>query len=243
VAESALSSNEHLPHLAKPPITWITRVPATVRDAPAAVAQVAPQAMQPLPEGYRAQALPSRYGGVAQRGRLIASAPRQPQARRTVETHRLQQRAQDRTAWQQLCGTALACAAEAQQAQARFAQGVRATYLHTRTVRAQPRYGNRGRPGRDAHPDQVFSQVDGALASSRAGRQGRGDQHSCCILATHALADTPLSPPEVLSGYKGQGQAERGCRCLPAPQFLAAARSLKQPARSMALVMVLTGCL
>ena len=86
-------------------------------------------------------------------------------------------------------------------------------------------------------------QVDGALASSLAGRQGLVDQHSYFILATNELDDTQLSPQAVLAGYKGQVQAERGCRFLKDPQFFAASLYLKKPERIMALLMVMTVCL
>jgi transposase len=243
VADSALYRAENLQQLAKTQIKWITRVPATLSDAQAALAQAAPQALQPLTEGYRYHALTSTYGGVAQRWLLIVSEPRQPQARRTVDTQLLRQSDQELKAWKKLCSTAFACEADAQQVLARFAHGVQATYLHTSTVRAQPRYGKRGRPGRDAQPAQVFYQVDGALASSLAARQGLIDQHSCFLLATNELDETQLSPQEVLHGYKGQVRAERGFRFLKDPQFLAAALYLKKPERIMALLMVMTVCL
>jgi transposase len=85
--------------------------------------------------------------------------------------------------------------------------------------------------------------IEGALASSLGTRQALVDQHRCCIRATHALDETKLSPQEVLDGYKGQAQAERGVRFLQAPQFLAASRSLKKPERVMALLRVMTICL
>jgi transposase len=153
--------------------------------------------MQPLTEGYRYHALTSTYGGVAQRWLLIVSEPRQPQARRTVDKQLLRQSDQELKAWKKLCSTAFACEADAQQALARFAHGMQDTYIHTSMVRAQPRSGKRGRPGRDAQPAQVFYQVDGALASSLAARQGLIDQHSCFLLATNALDETQRSPQEV----------------------------------------------
>jgi transposase len=51
VADRALYSEEHLATLAQTAITWITRVPATVSEAHAALASANPQAMAPLPEG------------------------------------------------------------------------------------------------------------------------------------------------------------------------------------------------
>jgi transposase len=165
--------------------------------------------MEPLTEGYRYHALTSTYGEVEQRWLLIASEPRQPQARRMVDQQLLKHSDQEIKAWKKLCGTVFACEADAQQALARFAQRLQAIYLHTSTVRAQPYYAKRGRPRRDTQPEQVFYQVDGALASSLTMHQGLVDQHSCFILATNELDDPQLSPQEVLQGYKGPGHAER----------------------------------
>jgi transposase len=89
----------------------------------------------------------------------------------------------------------------------------------------------------------VVSQSEGAWAASRPARQALIHQHSGFLLATNALDATPLPPQEGLNAYKGQGQAERGVRCLQAPQFLAASLSLQKPERIMALLMVMTRCL
>ena len=51
VAASALSSAENLHKLAATSLTWIPRVPATLREAPPVLAQADPQTMVPLTEG------------------------------------------------------------------------------------------------------------------------------------------------------------------------------------------------
>ena len=115
--------------------------------------------------------------------------------------------------------------------------------LAASTVRAQPRYRTRGRPGPDARPDQVVYQIDGALASTLTARQALIDQHCCFILATNELDTTQLPPLEILEGYKGQVHVERGFRFLKDPQFLASSLYLKKPERIMALLMGMTVCL
>ena len=85
MADSALYSAENLQKLAETSLKWITRVPATLSEAQAVLAQADPQTMAPLTEGYRYRVVPSSYGGVAQRWVLIHSEPRQPQAQRTVD--------------------------------------------------------------------------------------------------------------------------------------------------------------
>lgn len=241
VADSALYSEAILAKLAQTAMPWITRVPATLRAAHAGLAHADPPAMTPLQAGYRSQEGRATDGGVEQRWVLIYSEPRQ--AQRTVDKQLRTQRDKASHAWKKWCGTPCACAAEARQALAAFVQNLPATFLATSTVRARPRYGKRGRPGAGMPPDQVAYQIDGALAASRAARQARVDQHRCVILATNALDDTRLPPPELLQGSKGQGQAERGFRFLKAPQFLASSLSLKKPERIMALLMVMTVCL
>ena len=243
MADSALYSEDNLDKLAQTAIKWITRVPATVNEAHGALAHANPQAMAPLKEGYRYQELTSTYGGVAQRWVLISSESRQPQAQRTVDKQLRKQSAQEGKTLKKLCGTTLACEADARQALLTFEQGLQATFLSTSTVCAQPRYGKRGRPGRDTQPDHVVYQIEGALASSRTARQALIDQHSCFILATNERDEAQLPPQEVLASYQGQVHAERGFRFLKDPRFFASSLYLKKPERLMALLMVMTLCL
>jgi transposase len=243
VADSALYSAENLQKLAETRTKWITRVPATLSEAQAVLAQADPQTMAPLTEGYRSHVVRSSYGGVEQRWVLLHSAARQPQAQRTVDKQLLKCSEQEAKTFKNLCRTAFACAADAQQALATFAQGLQATFVAQSTARPTPRYDKRGRPGQGTPPDQVVYQLEGALAMRIAARQALIEQHSCFILATNELDDTLLSPQELLAGYKGQAWAERGFRFLKDPQFLASSLYLKKPERIMALLMVMTVCL
>jgi transposase len=243
VADSALYSAENLQKLAETSLKWITRVPATLHEAQAVLAQADPQTMAPLTEGYRSHVVPSSYGGVAQRWVLIYSEPRQPQAQRTVDKQWLKQSDREVKAFQTLCRTAFACAADAHQALAHFAHDLQATFLHDSTICPTPQYRKRGRPGPGAPPDQIVYRIVGALASRSAAPQARVDQHSCVILATNELDEVQLPAREVLAGYKGQAYAERGFRFLKDPQFLASSLYLKKPERIMALLMVMTVCL
>jgi transposase len=243
VADSALYSEANLEKLAQTQMKWITRVPATLSQAQAALAQANPQTMAVLTDGYRYHELPSTYGGIEQRGLLVYSEPRQPQAQRTVDKQLRQQSDQESKAFKQLCKTTFACQADAQQALLTFEQRLQATFLSTSTVSVKPCYNRRGRPRKGDQPDHVVYQIEGALASSLATRKARIDQHSCFILATNELDQAQLPPPELLQGYKGQEQSERGFRFLKDPQFLASSLYLKKPERIMALLMVMTVCL
>jgi transposase len=243
VADSALYSEANLQQLAKTQIKWITRVPATVHDAQATLAQADLQTMAPLTDGYRYHLLSSTYGGIAQRWVLIYSAHRHPQAQHTVGRQLRKQGEQEVQAFQQLCRTTFACEADAQQALATFTQGLQATFLHEVAVRSTPRYRKRGRPGQGTLPAQILYTIEGALASSIAALQPRVDRQSCFLLATNELDETLLPVQELLAGYKGQAHVERGFRFLKDPRFMAASLYLKKPERIMALLMVMTVCL
>jgi transposase len=242
VADSALYSADNLQKRAETQMKWITRVPATLSEAQAVLAQANPQTLAPLREGYRARVVTSTYGGVAQRWVLLYSEQRQPHAQHTVDKQWRKHSDQDVKAFKTLCRTAFACEADARQALASFAHDLQATFLHDSTVCPTPRYGKRGRPGSGLPPDQVVYPIAGALASRSAARQALGDQQSCFILATNALDEAQLPAQAVLDGYKGQASAERGFRFLKDPQFLASALYRKKPERVMALLMVMTVC-
>ena len=85
VAESALSREANRQKLAQTHLKWITRVPATVSPAPAALAQATPQRLASLQAGYRDDELPASYGGSEPRWVRIDAELRQAPARRTVE--------------------------------------------------------------------------------------------------------------------------------------------------------------
>jgi transposase len=211
VADRALYREANLEKLAQTQMKWITRVPATLHEAQAALAQADPQAMVSLTEGYRAHELTSTYGGVEQRWVLIYSEARQAPAQRTVDKQLRQQSDQEVKALKKLCGVTFACEADARQALATFAQDLQATFLGASTVRATPRYGKRGRPGQGVQPDQMVYQIEGTLAPSLAARQAVIDQHSCFILATNELDATQLPPQKLLEGYKGQTHKGNVC--------------------------------
>ena len=240
VADRALSSAENLQKLAEPSLTWIPRVPAPVHEAQAVLAQAKPQTLAPLTEGYRYPVVPSSSGGVAQRWGLIHSEPRQPPAQRPVDTQWRKPSADAVQACKTLCRTALACAAEAPQALTRLAHDGQTPFLSDRTVSPTPQDRKRGRPGPGAPPDQLGYHSTGALASRLTARQARVDQQSGCILATNALDAGQLAAQAVLDGYKGQAHAQRGCRFLKEPPFLASSLSRQKPERIMALLMVMT---
>jgi len=66
---------------------------------------------------------------------------------------------------------------------------------------------------------------------------------SLFIVATNELDKEALSAEEMLEGYKGQVQVERGFRYLKDPQLLADSLYLQSERRIMASLMIMTLCL
>ena len=173
VADSALYSADNLQKLAETQMKWSTRVPATLSEAQAVLAQADPQTMAPLREGYRSRVVTSTYGGVAQRWVLLYSEQRQPHAQRTVDKQWGKHSDKEVQAFKRLCRTPFACEADAQQALTSFAAGLQTTFLPASTVCPTPHYRKRGRPGPGAQPDQLVYHITGALASRLTDRPGQ----------------------------------------------------------------------
>lgn len=85
MAARALSTADTLQQLAETQGKGSTRVPATLSEAPGALAQADRPTMTPLSAGYRAHRWPSPSGGVAQRCLLLSAEHRHAQAQRTVD--------------------------------------------------------------------------------------------------------------------------------------------------------------
>ena len=243
VTDSALYSEDNLALLKDLPTKWITRVPGTLNEVKAALAQAVPDQMVPLKAGYRGQTLTSSYGGVAQRWLLIESQPRRPQARRTINKRWLKGSEKEVKAFQKLGRHEFACEADARQALETFEQRLTYTQVQSATIVATPHYDKPGRPKNGEEPSELRYTIDGALGSSVAAHEQRVGQASCFVLATNELNASCLSPLDLLEAYQGQQHAERGFRFLKSPEFLAASLYLKKPERIMALLMVMTVCL
>jgi transposase len=242
-ADRALDRETNLQPLAKTQSTWMTRVPATLHDAQATLAQADLQTMAPRTDGDRSHLWSSTSGGVAPRWGLIDSAPRHPQAQHTVGRPLRTPGEPEVHAFPPLCRSTFAGEADAPQALATLTQGLQATVLHEVAVRSTPRDRQRGRPGQGTLPAQILDTIAGALASSITAPQPRVDRQRCVLLATHALDETLLPVQELFAGDTGQAHVERGFRFLKDPRLMAASLDLKQPERIMALLMVMTVCL
>lgn len=98
----------------------------------------------------------------------------------------------------------------------------------------------RGRPPKDASPAMTFALTTVAYIEDKERMRDEELRDACFVLATNAFADE-LSSEEVLQAYlKDQQGVERGFRFLKDPQYFCDAFFLKNPARVVALLCVMT---
>lgn len=243
VADSALYNQDTLQALQQSGIRWITRVPHTLTEVNAALAEVKVEELAPLAEGYHYRALPSQYAGVSQRWLLIYSKAANARAQTQVRKELARQSEVEVKALAKLGNESFACREDALAALAEFTKHLKVCTLTNSEIHAVPHYDKPGRPAKDATPSRLAYRVEVHLATPLALRDERLTRASCFILASNELDQDALPDGEMLAGYQAQAFAERGFRFLKDPLFLADALFLKSPKRIMALMMVMTVCL
>ena len=241
IADSALCTAATLQSLG--PQKWITRVPATVKEARAAIQNASTETLTPLDERHRYQVLESTYAGVAQRWLLVESAAARERALTSVNRQVRKRSEQEAKAFHALCRQRFACRPDAEQALQRLQATLKFTTVEQVSLEEVPYYERRGRPGAGQRPVGVHVRLTGAVATALAPRQALLEQKGRFTLATNELDAQALPPADLLAAYKGQSGVERGFRFLKDPLFLAASLFLKSPQRIMALLMVMTLCL
>jgi transposase len=241
VADSALYSADNLQALSA--TRWVSRVPQTIRQAQALVAQVAVEEMTHLEEGYWGKEMAVTYGGVAQRWLVVYSQTADERETKSFARQLARQQAQAEKRLRRLQQQEFACAADAREAVAKASQRWR---YHQAQVEIEPirRYPRRGRPPQGATPDVIGYRLVGGVVTDEAVLEQAARRRGKFIIATNELNLEQLPAAAMLSVYKAQGvSVERGFRFLKDPMFFADSLFLKKPERIMALLMVMGLCL
>lgn len=241
VADSALYTAQTLPALTG--AYWITRVPATLKEAHQLLRQLDPATLPALDEQTRYQTFSTSYAGIPQRWVVVYSDAARQRAQHTVRRQCLKASETELQAFTALCQQAFACEADARHALAALQHRLTLTTVEDAAVVAVPHSHRRGRPKAGQPPDHFSYHLTGQLASRPDEYTTRLNHHSGFILATNQLDRTALPERELLQTYKAQQQAERGFRFLKDPLFLASSLYLKSPQRIMAVLFVMTLCL
>ena len=225
-------------------LRWLSRVPATIKEAQQLMAQLPEEAFHSSQlSGYRWSSVCSTYGGIKQRWLVVESEARKEVDLKHLEAKIQQQLESAQKQLQQLNQQDFACAPDALAAAEQWSRRLRYHRLEQIEVVPHPYYTKAGRPRKGQAPDGYHYRLQGtvslkeevvALARSRAGR---------FILATNVLESKHLSEEEMLCEYKGPQSTERGFRFLKDPMFFTSSVFLKTPERVAALAMVMGLCL
>jgi len=253
VADSALYSSDHVEKLTESGVKFVTRVPETIGEAKTRIQEAEIESMEPLTgdsltEGYRAEECRSEYGGVEQRWLVVYSEEAEERARESAYEKVQKQHEEETKAFSKLTDRTFACREDAEQALEEFESGLEASEFTEKQVTRATCYTleESSSPGGEGNQLKETGEewlVEGALVPSEERKARLLKQKSLFIVATNELDDQKLSAEEMLRGYKGQVQVERGFRYLKDPRLLADSLYLQKERRIMASLMVMTLCL
>jgi transposase len=224
-------------------IWWISRVPETSTAAKSALEEVEEQ-WQPLSDGsgdyvVRIMDLPQgKERWVIVRTHAQMQASKEQMEKQVKKT----QQEWEKRLWH-LSKQAFGCQTDAQTAWEKALKGKPSWLMATFTLTEQRQYQQRGRPKKEATPDQTVWYLAPKLEVDQHEVEVVARKKAAFIVATNILDAQRLSHQQVLSTYKEQGGVERGFRFLKDPLFLASSVFVKKPERVMALSFVMVLCL
>jgi transposase len=222
---------------------FISRMPEPLSIAKDLLSKVDVSLMHQIDKNDAYQEVSGVYGGVQQRWIIVYSQHAYERDLQSVNRQALKGGERERKAFVKLCRRPFACWNDAQRAWEQFQKTLTYTTVSDLQIREHPRYAKRGKPKHGEPPERVEFFLTGSVASCLDKRLQMVRMQGMFVLATNELDAQRLPAPEVLTGYKGQAQVEKGFRFLKPPEFLASALFLKKPERIMALLMVMTLCL
>lgn len=248
VADSALYSADHVKKLTESGVKFVTRVPETISEAKTRIQETEIESMKPLKEGYRAEEYRSDYGDAEQRWLVVHSEEAEERARESVREKIQREHEEEAKAFSKLTERVFSCREDAEQALKAFESDLKASEFADRQVQRAPHFTLEETSSSEGEDDQFEETgekwlLEGTLVPSEERMAKLLKRKSLFIVATNELDEDKLSAEEMLEGYKGQVQVERGFRFLKDPRFMASSFFLESERRIMALLMVMTLCL
>jgi transposase len=248
VADSSLYSSDHVEKLTENGVKFVTRVPETISEAKRRIQEADIESMEPIKEGYRAEKCRSEYGDVEQRWLVVHSEEAEERARGSAEEKVQKEHEEEAKAFSKLTERRFACREDAEQALEEFESSLEASEFESKQVQQAHCYTleESSSPGGEGNRLKETGEkwhLKGTLVPSEERKAQLLKRKSLFIVATNELDDQALSAEEILEGYKGQVQVERGFRYLKDPRLLADSLYLQSERRIMASLMIMTLCL
>jgi transposase len=243
VADSGLYSMENMTALNQAGVRWVSRVPDTSTEAHA-ILQETPATWQPNADGtcqWWSRVLDLPQG--RERWIVVRTSEGEARTRATVQ----RQAERERVNWEKrlwhLGNQTFACQADAHAAVAKACQR-RPVWLQVQAVvGAAPKYGQRGRPRKDAVPAAQVWHIQASVTLDAEALEREALRRAAYIVGTNLLDVVAWPDEAVIALYREQTVAERGFAFLKDPLFLASSVFVKKPTRIMAIAFVMMLCL
>jgi transposase len=245
VADGGVYSAANMQRFAKAGVRWISRVPATSREATALLSE------EPAPEQWASSADGqtrwfSRQVELAQgreRWLVVVTDAGLARTRTSLATRAQRDREQwERQLWH-LGNHAFACQADAEVAQQRQLKALPVWLRVASTVSPRPHYAGKGRPPKGQLPTRETWHVQAQVTIDHDQLEREAQHQARFLVATNVLDRAEVPDEQVLGTYKAQSGVERGFAFLKDPLFLASSVFLKRPERIMALACIMVLCL
>lgn len=243
VGDAALYCQESIFALHSQNLKFITRVPATLKEAKTHLLTLQPEGLTPFETGYSGSWVESSYGGVPQRWLIVKSDQATKKETLTFKKKVLKKTEKEQKTFEKLSKKAFSCEADALDALKYFEKQCQFIRIENAQVNAVSVYKGRGRPRINRAPESINYHLTGNLYTALRNVDHAKRKIGMFILATNEMREKKLDMKGLLSHYKSQQSVERGFRFLKSPEFLTSAIFLKNAKRIEALLMVMTCCL
>jgi transposase len=220
-------------------ILWLMRVPETLAEAKRLVKETEQPEMTELTAGYFGKEIKSEYGGVNQRWLIVFSQAAYERELKTLAKAQVREQEAAEKLWRKVRQLVFNCQEDAEAACKQFNQRWK---YHQASGEATPitKQAHPGSPSAGAEPDVVGYALTGSVQEFTPGVEDAKCSLGKFILATNEMDGQKLSASAMLDNYTAQGTSvERGFRFLKDPVFFADSLFLKNPARIMALIMIM----
>jgi len=218
---------------------WLMRVPETLSLAQQWVGEIQPAEMTELQTGYWGREKVCEYAGVLQRWLVIFSQAGYERELKTLKKKQAKELEQAEVAWRKVCRQMFNCREDAEQAQQNFDERLKYHQTHAE-IQSVSQYLQPGRPAAGTQPEVIGYQLKGGVVADEQALATIQTRLGKFIVATNQMDTARLSAQEMLQHYTAQGvSVERGFRFLKDPLFFAHSLFLKNPARIMALLMIM----
>jgi len=223
-------------------VSWISRVPLSIKTAQELTKTLLPEQFSPCPlnDNYQFCSVCSEYGDLKQRWIVVESQQRRRADLEALDKQIKQSQDVQFKALKSLQKKEFACEADARTAASEFEKTLPYHCLAQLKILVKPHYSRQGRPTLNDTITHYTYHLQATLTEDDRRINLCRNQAGRFILATTELDESIWTPSLVLQEYKAQQSTERGFRFLKDPLFFASRVFLKSTKRIMALAMIMT---